>query len=526
MGKYVIGLDFGSDSVRALVVDTRNGKEIAKAEANYRRWAEGLYCKPEENQYRQHPLDHIEALENCVRDLLAQCPEAVVYNIAGISVSSTASTPVLTDSKGIPLALYPCYEENPDAMFVLWKDHTAIEEADRINDVARNWHTDYTEFCGGTYSCEWVWAKMLHCIRQDSNLLRDAYSWTEHCDWITGMLCGHLQPETMRRSRCAAGHKAMWNERWGGLPEWSFFSEVDPLLDVFKGHLYTKTVTGDKRIGGLCQEWARRLGLAEGVTISIGAIDCHVGAVGAGIVPGTLVKVMGTSTCDIITDRCGARTEKAIRGICGQVEGSVLPGLTGFEAGQSAFGDVYAWFSRFTGRSIESLTAQAAELPLTEQDPVALDWFNGRRSPDADPRVKAAIQGLTMASTPAGIFKALVEATAFGSKAILERFGEEGIRIKEIVAIGGIANKSPFIMQTMADIIGLPIKVLASTQACALGAAIFAAVAADIYPDIPHAQKAMSPGYSAIYSPDPARQGIYTKLYSRYLELGAFVSKS
>lgn len=521
MGKYVIGLDFGTDSVRALVVDAGNGNEIATAEAAYRRWKEGLYCKPEENRYRQHPLDHIEALEECVRHLLSQCEESVIYNIAGISVSSTASTPVLTDAKGTPLSLIPGHEEDPDAMFILWKDHTAVEEADRINKVARNWGTDYTEYSGGTYSCEWVWAKMLHCLKHNAQLRGDAYSWAEHSDWITGMLSGQLQPETMKRSRCVAGHKALWNERWGGLPEWEFFNEIDPLLNVFKGHLYTKTVTGDQRIGGLCKEWARRLRLAEGITISVGAIDCHVGAVGAGIVPGTLVKVIGTSTCDILADRHRSGAGKAIRGICGQVEGSVVPGLTGFEAGQSAFGDVYAWLSRFTGKSITALTSEAAALPLTEQDPVALDWFNGRRSPDADPYVKAAITGLTLASTPGSVFKALVEATAFGSRAIYEKFVGEGIQIREIAAIGGIASKSPYIMQTLSDVIGLPIKVVDTTQACALGAAIFAATAAGLYPDIPHAQQAMSPGYKTVYTPDPARHAVYDRLFGRYKALGS-----
>lgn len=522
MGKYVIGLDFGSDSVRALVVDASDGKEISSAVAEYPRWARGEFCVPSENQYRQHPLDHIESMEKCVREALASCGTEVADNVAGISVSATASTPVLVDRDGTPLALLPRYAENPDAMFVLWKDHTAMDEADRINAVAKSWETDYTMFCGGTYSPEWVWAKMLHCLKHDDSLKVDAWSWTEHCDWISAILCGNTVPEKMARSRCAAGHKAMWHESWGGLPSWDFLEEVDPLLGTFKGHLYDKTVTGDCCVGKLCAEWAGRLGLNENVAIGIGAIDCHVGAVGAGITPGTLVKVMGTSTCDIFIGPDGQSSQKPVRGICGQVFGSVTPNNVGYEAGQSAFGDVYAWASRFLGESIADLSAEAAQIPLKANDIVALDWFNGRRTPDADMRVKAAVVGLTMSTTRGQFFKALVEATAFGSRAINERFHDEGLQVGQIVAIGGISGKSTYIMQVMSDVLGVPIKVLGSNQACALGAAVFASVCAGLYPDVVSAQKSLCPGYVKEYVPDGSRHEIYNMLYSEYKRLGSF----
>ena len=424
--KYVIGVDFGSDSVRCLIVGTADGAEIASAVAAYPRWKKRLYCDPSLNRYRQHPLDYIESLEQCVREALEKCGKEVADNICGISFDTTASTPALTDERGVPLALLPEYAENPDAMFVLWKDHTALAEADEINDLAKRWEVDYTRYSGGAYSCEWVWAKMLHCLRSDPALRAKTCSWVEHCDWICGLLTGDTKPETIARSRCAAGHKAMWHESWGGLPSPEFLSAVDPLLDIFRGHLYTRTVTGDECIGGLCSEWAARLGLRPGIAVGVGAIDCHVGAVGAGIVPGTLVKVMGTSTCDIVVGAYGEVGDRVVRGICGQVDGSVLPGYVGFEAGQAAFGDIYAWFRRIMAwplsriaqgdetleeRILGELTAEAESLPLTTGDPVALDWHNGRRTPDADPRVHGAIDGLTLATSAPAVFKALVEAT-------------------------------------------------------------------------------------------------------------------
>ena len=327
----------------------------------------------------------------------------------------------------------------------------------------------------------------------------------------------------------------MWHASWGGLPAPEFLEAVDPLLGIFRGHLYSRTVTGDACVGRLCSEWAARLGLKAGIAVGVGAIDCHVGAVGAGIVPGTLVKVMGTSTCDIVVGTYEEVGDRTVHGICGQVDGSVLPGYIGFEAGQAAFGDLYAWFRRVMAwplrqvahadaaleeRILRQLTLEAEQLPLTDEDPVALDWHNGRRTPDADPRVRGALDGLTLATSAPAIYKALVEATVFGSRAINERMLEEGVPIDNILAIGGIARKSPFVMQTMADVIGVPIRVVASDQACALGAAMFAAVAAGLYGSVSEAQRAMCPGSSDEYLPDMERHAIYDRLYDRYLKLG------
>lgn len=518
MGKIVLGIDFGSDSVRCVAVDAVSGKEVSTATVEYPRWKAQLFSDAAEGRYRQHPLDHIESLEKCVRNTLAGAGDAA-RDVIGLAFDTTASTPVLTDRKGTPLALLDKYRDNPDAMFILWKDHTAIAEADRINEVAHSNCPDYTSFSGGTYSCEWVWAKMLHCLKSSPELKEDVWSWVEHGDWIAGLLTGNTDPGTMARSRCIAGHKAMWSAKWGGLPTEGFLHEVDPELDIFKGHLFRDTVTCDRKVGGLTREWAERLGLPEGIAVGVGAIDCHVGAVGAGIKPGNLVKVMGTSTCDIAIATYEEVGDRLLKGICGQVDGSVVPGKIGFEAGQSAFGDIYAWFSRFTGKGIPELTGEAEKLPLTPDDPVSLDWMNGRRTPDADPRVKGLISGLTLGTTPGMVFKSLVEATAFGSRAINERFIQEGVPIEEIIAVGGISRKSPFVMQTMADVLGMPIKVLDSDNACALGAAMFASVAAGIHPDVETAQKHMTPGICALYEPDAARHGIYDRRYALYKAL-------
>ena len=529
--KYAIGIDFGTDSVRALVVATDNGEEIASCVSLYKRWSEGKYCNPKLNQYRQHPLDYIESLTEAVNGALAQCDKAASDGVVGLSFDCTASTPVLTDCEGTPLALLPEYAENPDAMFILWKDHTAIAESDKINEVAKHWHTDYTKYGGGNHSCEWVWAKMLHSLRVAPELREKAYSWMEHCDWISALLSGDTTPEKIIRSRCAAGHKAMWHAEWGGIPESAFFEEVDPLLDIFNGHLFTETYTSDVAAGKLCKEWAERLGLKEGIAVGVGAIDCHVGAVGAGVRDNVLVKVMGTSTCDITTAEYNVIGNRTVRGICGQVDGSVLPGRIGFEAGQAAFGDIYAWYKRLLGWSLKfvadmpeledkilaELTRQAEQLPLTADDMIAVDWFNGRRSPDDDPLATGKLLNLTLATSAPEIFKALVEATAFGSRAINERLADEGLRIDTILAVGGISKKSRFVMQTMADVIGVPIRVVRSTQACALGSAMNAAVAAGVYASVEEAQDAMSSGFDGEYIPNAERHEIYNTLYKRYL---------
>ncbi len=537
--KYVIGLDFGTDSVRALVVD-QNGREISTAVHFYSRWKKGLYCAPERSQFRQHPLDYLEGLEDTIKNALALAPEGVAENVVGISVDTTGSTPVAVDETGTPLSLLSEFADNPNGMFILWKDHTANAEAGEINVLAHRWDTDFTKYVGGIYSSEWFWAKILHTLRVDEAVRNAAFSWVEHCDWISAVLTGDTNPLTIRRSRCAAGHKAMWHEEFDGLPGEAFLTQLDPLLAGLRERLFRHTHTADMPMGTLSKDWAERLGLSENVVVGVGAFDAHTGAVGAGIEPYSLVRVMGTSTCDMLIAPNEEVGHLLVRGICGQVDGSILPGMLGMEAGQSAFGDVYAWFQNLLAfplreflpedeaekcvqKIIPALSEKAAALPVSEHDPVALDWFNGRRTPDANHTLKGAVTGLNLGSDAPKIFKALVEATAFGAKKIVERFRSEGVPIRQVIGIGGVSKKSPFVMQTLANVLNMPIKIVQSEQACALGAAICAATAAGVYPTLPEAQAVMASGYDAEFLPQADKTAVYEKLYRKYVKLGSFV---
>ena len=537
---YVIGLDYGTDSCRTVIVEAETGKEVASSVKYYQRWKEGKYCAPLKNQYRQHPSDYIEALEKSVKEALSQSPEGTAEKVVGISFDTTGSTPVLINRDGLPLSLLPEHSENPNAMFILWKDHTAIEEAAKINEAAKSWDTDYTAYEGGIYSSEWVWAKIAHVLKEDESVRKDAYSWVEHCDWMPALLTGKTRPEEIVRSRCAAGHKAMWLKEWGGLPSEEFLVTVEPLLKGFREHLFEETYTSDTKVGNLTAEWAERLGLTTRVAVGVGALDCHFGAVGAEIRPKAFVRVIGTSTCDIMVVPYEDLQGKLIPGICGQVAGSVIPGKIGLEAGQSGFGDIYAWFKRVIAWPVEqsslpedvkqqiidgiipALEQEAKKIPVEESSILATDWMNGRRTPDANQLLKGSITGLTLGSSAPGIYKALVEATAFGSRAIVERFLENGIEIESVIGIGGISQKSPFVMQTLADVLGMPIKVAKTEQACAFGAAMFASVVAGIYPTVEDAQKAMGKGFLSEYVPNETNRQIYSDRYKKYLSLGKF----
>lgn len=549
---YVIGLDYGTDSVRAVIVDTSNGEEISSAVHYYQRWKEGLFCDPPVNQFRQHPLDYIEGLENTIKNALAAAPPDIAAGVKGIAVDTTGSTPVAVNEKGVPLALTPGFEENPNAMFILWKDHTGIKEAAEINDLCKKWDTDYTKFEGGIYSSEWFWAKILRTLRADEGIRTQAHSWVEHCDWIPFLLVGGTDVAEMKRSRCAAGHKALWHEDFNGLPPNQFFVALDPLLDGVRDRLYEKTYTSDVPTGQLSKEWADRLGLTTDVVVGVGAFDAHMGAVGGELEPFYLSKVMGTSTCDILVAPMEEVGDKLIKGICGQVDGSVIPGMMGLEAGQSAFGDVYAWFKKILAWPIEQvladsqlinaevkaklieesldaiipkLTAEAEKLEPGADGIVALDWLNGRRTPDANQALKGAMMGLNLGSDAPRIFRALVEATCFGARQIVERFQEEGVPIKGVIGLGGVAKKSTFIMQVLADVLNRPIKIATSEQTCALGAAMFAATAAGIYSNVSEAIEKMGAGFDAEYLPDPSTAEAYNKIYTQYQSFGAAVEK-
>ncbi|MEX2335995.1 MAG: ribulokinase [Fulvivirga sp.] len=547
-----IGIDYGTDSVRAVLINAADGAIIGSKVHWYKRWKEGLYCNSGANQFRQHPLDHIEGLEASVSAVVKESGIDPA-DVKGICIDTTGSSPMPVDKNGTPVALLPGFEENPNAMMVLWKDHTAIEEANEINTLAKTWGgEDFTKFSGGIYSSEWFWAKILHVSREDAKVREATWSWLEHCDYLTYLLTNNNDLETLKRSRCAAGHKAMWHESWGGLPEDEFLAKLDPYLVKVKKNASHKTYTSDQVAGKLNREWAERLGLSEDVVVAVGTIDAHAGAVGAEVEEFTLVRVMGTSTCDIIVSGNEVLKKRTVKGICGQVDGSVIPGLTGLEAGQSAFGDVLAWYrdilawpienllgkstllnedqkmelaQEMNGNIIRELSFQAEQIPANESIPVALDWVNGRRTPDANQSLKAAIVNLSLGTKAPHIFRALVEAIAFGSKSIVDRFIAEGVEIKSVVGIGGVAKKSSFVMQTLANVLNMPIKVAASEQTGALGAAMYAAVAAGIHLTMKESQQTMGSGFEATYRPQEEMVSLYQDRYEQYMMLGEFEEK-
>ncbi|MGX5690302.1 ribulokinase [Arcticibacter tournemirensis] len=549
---FVIGVDYGTDSVRSVIVNTNNGQEVAASVFYYPRWKEGKYCNPERNQFRQHPLDYIEGVEQTIKKCLQQAGEAVAANIKAISVDTTGSTPVAVDKTGTPLALLPEFAENPNAMFVLWKDHTSVKEAAEINEHAKNFATNYLQFVGGIYSSEWFWAKLLHVFRADAQVRNACYSWVEHCDWIPFLLTGGKDATQIKRGVCSAGHKSLWSEEFEGFPPDEFFATLDPLLKGFTSKLPGETYTSSEAAGTLSAEWAERLGLSEDVVIGIGAFDAHMGAVGGQIEPYYLSKVMGTSTCDMLVAPADEVKGTLVRGICGQVNGSIIPGMIGMEAGQSAFGDAYAWFKNvlmwpvkqlisqsdiidadtaaklivdIEGRIIPELSRLADQLPLEENGELAIEWLNGRRTPDASQLLKGAFLGLDLGSDAVKMFRSLVEATCFGARKIVDRFIEQGVPVKGLIGMGGVAKKSPFIMQMMADVMNMPIRIHKSEQTCAIGAAMFAATAAGIYPKVEDAMAAMGQGFDAEYLPDAERVAIYAKRYERYSEAGAVIEK-
>ncbi len=549
---FVLGLDYGTDSVRAVLVDTGTGREASSDVFAYPRWADGLYCDPSTNRFRQHPLDYLEGLKQTVIKTIEKAPVGIASQIAGIAIDTTGSTPIALDGEGTALALKEEFSDNPNAMFILWKDHTAVKEAAEINDLCRNWgDEDFSRYSGGVYSSEWFWAKILHTLREDEAVRETAVSWVEHCDWLPAVLTGNLRPREMKRSRCAAGHKAMWHEVWGGLPAEAFLTQLDPVLAGLRENLYRETCTSNQPAGLLTQEWAAELGLPSGIPVAVGAFDAHMGAVGGEIRPYSFVKVIGTSTCDMLAADRDDVGDTLVSGICGQVDGSIIPGMIGMEAGQSAFGDLYAWFrdilawplklidsndtldsgtrnrmkQEIEAQLIPELSKAAEAVPAGDSGIVAIDWMNGRRTPDANQALKGAICGLSLGSDAPKIFRALVEATAFGTKKIVDRFIEEGIRIDEIIAIGGVAKKSPFAMQVVADVLNMDIKVARSEQTVALGAAMFAALAAGIFETVTEAQKAMGSGFETTYHPIPENVAQYKALFENYTKIGNFIER-
>lgn len=526
---YAIGLDYGTNSVRCLIVDTANGKELGTAVWGYETGQAGIILdKSDHNVARQNPADYLKGLEVTIKQALAQAkktdkkfsPDKVV----GIGVDTTGSTPIPVDANGTPLAMLPKFKNNPNAAVWLWKDHTGYAEAAKITEVASKMRPHYLAKCGGIYSSEWFFSKIWHCLKVDKKVFDAAYTWVEHADWIPAVLTGTDHPSKLKRCRCAAGHKAMFNDAWGGYPDKKFLMALDPKLGRVRDSLPDVTYTIDTAAGGLTAVWAKKLGLPAGIPVAIGAFDAHLGGVGSGIQPGTLVKIIGTSTCDMaISD--STKKLKDIPGICGIVDGSILPGYWGLEAGQSAVGDIFNWFVNYlqpggekAGSHVE-LTNKAAKLKPGQSGLLALDWNNGNRTILVDQRLTGLLVGQTLHTRPEEIYRALIEATAFGALTIINRFEEYGVKIKQIVNCGGIAEKNPMLMQIYADVTGREMKVSRSAQTCALGSAIAAAVVGKAHKSFAAAQKAMCGIKPKTFKPDKKAVAVYQQLYTLYKKL-------
>jgi len=538
--KYALGLDLGTNTVRALIVDVRNGSEVGTAIHGYETGEEGIVLDPADpNLARQNPADYIKGIEASIKRAVAMAGKRDKSfdpkNIVGIGIDTTGSTPLPVDRGGTPLAIKKEFRRNPNAMAWLWKDHTGHAEAAEITALASREHPEYLAKCGGTYSSEWFFSKILHCLRVDPAVFDAAWSWVECCDYVPAVLTGATGPESIKRSRCAAGHKAMFNEAWGGLPSKEFLSKLDPKLGALRDRLYEKSYPVDVAAGRLTPAWSKKLGLRAAIPVAVGAFDAHLGAVGSGVRKGKFVKIIGTSTCDVCVWPSDENLPD-IPGLCGIVDGSVLPCYLGLEAGQSAVGDIFNWFVNeiqpggLRKGSHEVLTKKAAKLKPGQSGLLALDWNNGNRTILVDQRLTGVLIGQTLHTRPEEIYRALIEATAFGALTIIKRFEEYGVSIEEVINCGGIAEKNPLVMQIYADVTSKEMKIARSAQTCALGSAMAGAVVAGEanggYATFSQAQAAMAGVKKRTFKPDPKAHAVYGELYKLYKQLhDAFGSK-
>jgi len=530
---YTIGLDYGTNSVRCLIVDVASGSEVGTAVYEYETGEAGIILdSSDHNLARQNPADYLKGIEVTIKAAIAEAKKAVKDfkpgQIIGIGIDTTGSTPIPVDKNGTPLGMLDAFKDNPSAHAWLWKDHTGHAEAAEITALAEKEHPEYLAKCGGIYSSEWFFSKILHCLRTDPEVFDAAYTWVEHADWMPAMLTGTQAPDKLKRCRCAAGHKAMFNDDWGGYPEEKFLSKLDPKLGELRKTLSEQTYAVDQAAGNLTDEWAVKLNLSAGIPVAMGAFDAHLGAVGSGIAPGTLVKIIGTSTCDMLVSESSKKLAD-VPGICGIVDGSILPGFFGLEAGQSAVGDIFNWFVNYiqpggpkTG-SHEALTEKAAKLKPGQSGLLALDWNNGNRTILVDQRLTGLLLGQTLHTKPEEIYRALIEATAFGALTIINRFEEYGVKVSQVINCGGIAEKNPLLMQIYADATGREMKISRSAQSCALGSCIAAAVVAgkasgghDSFAD---AQAAMCGIKDVTYKPIAENAKVYEQLYVLYKQL-------
>jgi len=523
---FTLGVDFGTNSVRALVVRASDGAEYGSRVVDYPSGAQGVLLDPKDGLLaRQHPGDYLFGLESSIRAALAEASGKRDFSpakVVGIGLDSTGSSPIPVDAANRPLALDAPWNTDLSAQCWLWKDHTSWAEAARITELCAKLRPRYIAKCGGVYSSEWFWAKIWHCLNVAPKTFEAAYSWVELADWAPSVLAGVVDPRLVKRGVCAAGHKALYSDEWGGLPDKEFLNALDPRLADLRDRLYEKAYDATEPAGSLSPEWAERLGLAAGVPIAIGEFDVHYGAIACGVSEGTLVKVIGTSTCDCAVVSADKKVAD-IPGICGIVKGAILPGYFGIEAGQSAVGDIFKWWVEGVcggdAALHEQLSAEAARQKPGQDGLLALDWNNGNRTVLVDQLLSGLLLGQDLYTTRADIYRALIEATAFGARAIIERLQDYGVRIDRVVCAGGIAEKNPLLMQIYADVTGCAMHVAGSSQSCALGSAIAAAVLAGAHPDFPTAQAAMTSLKPAHYQPKPENRTVYDRLYGLYREL-------
>ncbi len=530
MASYTIGIDYGTNSVRAVVVDVADGAVAGTSVYNYPSGDQGVLLHPRDAHLaRQNPADYIDGLRASVTGALDAARRAPGFSpdaVIGIGVDTTGSTPLPIDAQAQPLALDPRWKDNLAAHAWLWKDHTGAEEAARITEIARAHAPEYLAPIGGIYSSEWWWSKIWRCLNVAPDVFDAAYSWVELADFVPAVLSGVKHPRDIVRCVCAAGHKAMYSETWGGLPSKEFLARLDPKLAALRDRLYDKAHPPGRPAGMLSEEWAAALGLRPGIVVAMGAFDAHYGAIGSGVTTGTLVKIIGTSTCDCAIAPSTTKVDD-IPGICGIVNGSIMPGYFGIEAGQSAVGDILKWWAETVCGGDESLHArlskEAESLKPGQSGLLALDWNNGNRTILVDARLTGLLIGQTLHTTRSEIYRALIEATAFGARAIIERIREYGVPIERVVCCGGIAEKNDLFMQIYADVIGQPMLVAGSPQTPALGSAVSAAVtagaAAGGYDDWPKAQSRMTSLKEKRFLPDPAARAVYDELYGIYREL-------
>jgi L-ribulokinase len=526
--RYTIGLDYGTNSVRALLVNVADGDEAATAIWDYEHGDQGVILGHDPNLARQHPADYLKGAAITIKQALANARKSVKGftpdQVIGLGVDTTGSTPLPVDGNGQALAFQKSFAKEPAAMAWLWKDHTGVQEAAEITALARQMRPQYLAKCGGIYSSEWFFSKILHCLRTSPKVYDAARSWVELADYVPAALTGTEAPGKLTVGICAAGHKAMFNQAWGGYPDEEFLSRLHPKLGALRPRLCPRASTVNRAVGGLTADWSKRTGLRPGIPVAVGAFDAHLGAIGAGIGTGTLVKIIGTSTCDITV--WPNRSPLAdIPGLCGIVDGSVLPGCYGLEAGQSAVGDIFNWFVNYiqpggaAKGSHEALTRAAEKIRPGESGLLALDWNHGNRTILVDQRLTGLLIGQTLYTRPAEIYRALIEATACGALTIINRFEEYGVKIEQVVNCGGIAEKNPLVMQIYADVTGRPMKISRSGQTCALGAAIAGAVVAGAHRDFPAAQQAMTGLKPRVFKPDSKAHKVYRGLYALYKKL-------